>query len=261
VKPLIIDIHAHLGAWPRFSVVDDSLDAVVRLMDHLGISHTIVAHHLGLVGMLAEAERQSREAFEHSQERIRSYLVFDPHRPVESLDIIRRCCGEPFFAGVKLHPAFHCCPADDARYAPAWELANEHKLVVLVHTWDRSIENPVQNYSFPDLLEGFIKASPDATVLLGHAGGHYHGFVAAARIAAAYGNVYLDLTGDDFARGRVEYFVQHVSSSRVLFGSDMPWIDPRFPLGEVLAADITDADRAAILGGNAARIFGLEGNK
>jgi predicted TIM-barrel fold metal-dependent hydrolase len=261
MNPLIVDAHAHLGAWPRFSVVDGSPDAALQLMDYLGISHTIVSHHLGLVGMLSEAERLSREAFERSQGRILSYLVFDPHRAQESLDIIVRCCGEPFFAGVKLHPALHCCPADDVRYAPVWELADERKLVVLIHTWDRSIENPVQNYSFPDLLEGFIKATSGATVLLGHAGGHYDGFLAAARLAAAYPNVYLDLTGDDFARGRVEYFVQHVSSSRVLFGSDMPWIDPRFPLGEVLAADITYADRAAILGENAVRIFSLEDNK
>jgi len=254
----IVDSHAHLGPWPRFSAADTSLEGALSLMDHLGISDATVTHHAGLAGMLSEAERLSRGAFDSSNGRIRAYLVFDPARASESLEIIRRCRCEPFFAGIKLHPSLHNCPANDDRYAPAWRLADEEELVVLIHTWDRSIDNPVQNYSFPDLLEDYVKGSPRAKVILGHAGGRYDGFVASARLAEECPNVYIDLTGDGFVRGRVEYFVRRVPSSRVLFGTDMPWIDPRFALGEVLAADITDTDREAILSTNALRLFGLE---
>ncbi|MGB9620274.1 MAG: hypothetical protein ACPL7K_07665, partial [Armatimonadota bacterium] len=70
MRQLIIDSHAHLGPWPRFRVVDDNLTAALQLMDHLGISHAFVTHHAGLVGMLAEAERLSREAFRLSEGRI-----------------------------------------------------------------------------------------------------------------------------------------------------------------------------------------------
>lgn len=254
----IIDSHAHLGAWPRFSLPDAGLSAVLRLMDLLGISHAMVAHHAALAGLLSEAEKLSLDVFDSSDGRIRSYLVFDPNRVSESMEIIERCRHEPFFAGIKLHPSFHNCPANDDRYCAAWQLADREKLVVLVHTWDRSPGNPVQDYSFPDLLEDRIKNSPGAKVILGHAGGRYNGFVASARLAATYPNVFIDLTGDGFVRGRVEYFVRAVSGARVLFGSDMPWIDPRFVLGELLAADITDADREAILSGNAEKLFGLE---
>jgi predicted TIM-barrel fold metal-dependent hydrolase len=84
----------------------------------------------------------------------------------------------------------------------------------------------------------------------------------------AYPNTYMDLTGDGFELGRLEYFIEQVTSERILYGSDSPWIDPRFVLGEILGAPINDLDRENILGGNARRLFrlprrrkGLEGQR
>jgi predicted TIM-barrel fold metal-dependent hydrolase len=69
--------------------------------------------------------------------------------------------------------------------------------------------------------------------------------------------IYVDIAGDIFYRGMIEYFVKEIGSEKVLFGSDAPWIDPVFTLTNVLKANITIRDRENILYNNAARVFGI----
>lgn len=255
---MIIDAHAHLGPWSRFSIADRSLDGYLKLMEHLGIAKAVVSHHAGLVGMLQMAAEESAKAYEQSGGRILSYLIFDPNRPAESLRLIEQAEGKPHFAGTKLHPTQHNCPADDDRYRPAWELAAQLNCVVLAHTWDRSPEHPAQDHSFPDLFERYLAEFGEVRFVFGHAGGRWNGFRACLGLMKKYPNTYLDITGDGFMLGRIEHFVQEVGSERILFGSDAPWVDPRMPLGEVLGADIGEVERESILGGSAARLFDLE---
>lgn len=95
-------------------------------------------------------------------------------------------------------------------------------------------------------------------MILGHAGGRYEGHLAAAALARAHPNVYLDLAGDGYALGLVEYLVAEVGAGRILYGSDLTWIDPRTQLGMILDAEIPEADKAKILRDNAVRLFRLE---
>lgn len=254
---MIVDAHAHLGPWPRFSVAERSLDGYISLMDHLGIGKAIISHHAGLAGLMQLAADESQKAFDQSGGRVLSYLVFDPNRPDESLSLIQQAAAKPHFAGVKLHPTQHNCPADDDRYRPAWEFAVQVKCPLLAHTWDRSPEHPAQNHSFPDLFERYLAEFPDVRFIFGHAGGRWNGFAACLEIVKKCPNTCLDITGDGFMLGRIEHFVREVGAERILFGSDAPWIDPRIPLGEVLGADISEVERESILGGNATRLFNL----
>jgi predicted TIM-barrel fold metal-dependent hydrolase len=253
----IVDAHAHMGPWYRFAIPDTSPDAYLSLMDHLGIGYAVLSHQAGLAGMLDYAAERSRELYAQSNGRILSYLVYDPHQIQESLRLIEASIGDPHLAGIKIHPTMFNCPADDERYRSAWELADAAGLVILSHTWDRSADHPTQSYSFPDLLEGYIAAYPNVRLILGHAGGRYNAHLAAARLAATYPNVYMDLAGDGFCFGRVKYLISKASSKRILYGSDAPWMDPRLVLGELLGIDITDDDLENILGRNAIELFGL----
>ncbi len=94
-------------------------------------------------------------------------------------------------------------------------------------------------------------------MILGHAGGRYEGHRAAAKLARSYPNVYMDLSGDSYSFGLVEWLVEQAGADRILFGSDLFMIDARTVMGRVLDADISSAAKALILGENAVRIFGL----
>ncbi len=95
-------------------------------------------------------------------------------------------------------------------------------------------------------------------LILGHAGGRYEGHLAAVALAQASPKVYLDLSGDVYGLGLIEYLVAQLGSRRILYGSDLTWIDPRPALGMILDAEISNADKANILRDNALQVFHLE---
>ena len=70
-------------------------------------------------------------------------------------------------------------------------------------------------------------------------------------------NTFLELTAVVGKRGVVEMLVAGAGSERILYGTDLPWFDEHFYLGNILCADISEDDRHNILHRNAERILGL----
>ncbi len=78
--------------------------------------------------------------------------------------------------------------------------------------------------------------------------------IAAAR---ACPNVYLETCSTFRTPGVIEELVDGVGVDRVLFGSDMPLMDPRSQIGKIITARISDEAKQKILGGNAGRLLGI----
>jgi uncharacterized protein len=254
---MIIDAHCHIGTWPQFHIPDASTVTLLRTMDQLGIERAIAAPLASLLGQAERGWQEGCAAHRESGGRILLYAVFDP-RSSDSLEFVQRTLDDPAVVGIKIHPAFHECPADDPRWRPLWELAAARRVPILTHSWCISDYNPTQRHAQPGLFAGYLQEFADVTLILGHAGGRYEGHCAAAALARAHGNVYLDLAGDSYSLGLVEYLVAAVGAQRILYGSDLTWIDPRTQLGMILDADIAEADKAAILRDNAVRLFCLQ---
>jgi predicted TIM-barrel fold metal-dependent hydrolase len=254
---MIIDAHCHLGAWHQFHIPDASLATLLATMDRLGIERAISAPMASLVGEPEMGLDEGLAAYRESGGRILLYTVFDPRR-ADSLALVRRSLGEPAVVGIKIHPAQHGCPADDPRWRPVWELAAEARVPILTHSWCISDYNPAQKHAQPALFARWVREFPQVALILGHAGGRYEGHRAATDLARECPNVYLDLAGDIYGLGLVEYLVAQVGGERILFGSDLTWIDPRTQLGMILDAEIAAADKARILRDNAVKLFGLK---
>jgi hypothetical protein len=54
--------------------------------------------------------------------------------------------------------------------------------------------------------------------------------------------------------------VRELGTDQVVYGSDFPFIDLRMSLGRVVFADLTDAERAAVMGGTMLRLLTLGGS-
>ena len=254
---MIIDAHCHLGVWPQFHVPDASLATILQTMDRLGIEQAIAAPLPSLIGQAELGLREGLAAHRESRARILLYSVFDPRTP-DSLEFVRRSLEEPAVVGIKIHPAMHECRADDDCWRRVWELAASSRLPILTHSWCISDYNPTQKHAQPALFARYAREFPEVALILGHAGGRYEGHLAAAALAQAYDNVYLDLAGDSYGLGLVEYLVSQVGAARILYGSDLTWIDPRTQLGMILDADISEGDKANILRDNAVKLFRLK---
>lgn len=251
---MIIDAHCHLGVSPQFFIPDASVATMLRLMDRLGVERAMAAPMPSLLGQAELGWREGLQAHRESEGRILLYAVFDPLLST-SLDFVRQSLDEPAAVGIKIHPSLAQCPGDDDRWRPIWELAAARQVPILTHSWCISDYNPVQRYSQPALFARYVREFPSVSLILGHSGGRYEGHLAATALARQQANVYLDLSGDCYGLGLVEYLVAEVGAGRILFGSDLTWIDPRTQLGMVLDAAISDSDKACILRENALRLF------
>lgn len=255
---MIIDSHIHLGAGASTPCVDGSVEAVLSLMDSLDIDVSISTGHALLFGRPEAGYEEALDAYRRSEGRILSCASYNPHYPQEELAWVRHCLEHEAFVGVKIHPPLANCYAHDERWEPVWRLASELAVPVVTHSWWVSDYNPTQRYATPDQFERYVQTYPDVNLILGHSGGRYEGHRAAAKLARSYPNVYMDLSGDSYSFGLVEWLVEHAGAERILFGSDITMIDGRTTMGRVLDANIPPAAKALILGENAARVFGLE---
>ncbi len=253
----IIDVHAHLGYSKDFYYPSVSVESILHTMNKLNIGKILQTHTLLLCGEYSEGLNESVKAFETSHGRILSYLVFNPREPEKSLETIRDNIKEEPFIGVKIHPSFHLYPADGGDYDKIWKYASKNNTVLLTHSWAISPTNPNQAYSEVRLFEKYLKKYPGVKLILGHSGGVKEGISQAVRLARTYSNVYLDIAGDVLFFGLIEFLIENVGQNRILFGSDMVWIDPRVNLGRVLRARISLETKRRILGLNALYVFGL----
>jgi hypothetical protein len=52
--------------------------------------------------------------------------------------------------------------------------------------------------------------------------------------------------------------IRTIGANRVMFGTDYPWIDPVSNIERICGLALTEEEKQKILGGNAARLLGLE---
>ena len=57
--------------------------------------------------------------------------------------------------------------------------------------------------------------------------------------------------------GMIEYAVDHLGPEKILFGTDMPALDPWVQRAKVEGAEITEEAKRLIMGGNVERLLGL----
>jgi predicted TIM-barrel fold metal-dependent hydrolase len=187
-----------------------------------------------------------------------AYLVFNPNYSVQSLEIIKEYISFNGVKGVKIHPSWHACYPYDEKYREFWEFANKNRLTVLTHSWNPDAPNRAQKFSDAFFFDSIAKQYPGINLILAHAGGRGSYLYRVMEIVGSNSNVYVDFSGDIFEPGLIKAYVQGLGSSeKLLFGSDMPWIDIRFSISSILNADISVEDKRNIFGLNAMKLFGF----
>jgi predicted TIM-barrel fold metal-dependent hydrolase len=179
-------------------------------------------------------------------DRFLGYCYINPNFAESMAAEIERCFEQPGFAGFKLHVSWNGVLYDSDAYAPVYEFASARKAPILAHTWgDESVR----------ALARMARRYPDIPFLAGHSGaGDVEINLEEARRTP---NLYLELTYSGGTPWLVERLVREVGAERVIFGSDTILFAASHQVGKVVFADIGEADKALILGGNAKRLFAL----
>lgn len=237
----VIDAHAHLGSYSRFFIPDPDAASMVRVMDRCGVDTATISAHRAFAEDAAAGNDETAHAVDAHPGRLQGYIVANPHQdPAREL---ARWDGNPAMVGVKLHPGVHNYELDGPAYEPVWEFAARTGCPVLTHTWAGSKHNGLPN------IEAVLRAHPEVKLVAGHALAMRDSYSKMIDLAQRYPNVYPEICGSYCTRHWVQRLVREIGADRVLYGSDFPFFDMRFSIARVVLSDLSEEEKAQVLGG------------
>ena len=126
-------------------------------------------------------------------------------------------------------------------------ILQEHDLPLLIHTRE------------PFELIPLLKAYPDVKIIIAHLGSptNYYHQIQAIYLAEKYDNVYLDTSVGSDIFENLRLAVERAGPEKILFGSDAPVYHPAVELKKIELLDISEREKALILGENIRRILKL----
>jgi uncharacterized protein len=242
ISPIpIADCHGHLGIHPDFPAYKSEPHEMLAVMDHLNIETLAITSTLACYNDCPRGNAEVEIVLRRHPSRFWGYVTVNPNPPgqgVAELERWRHFHSPPL---IKLHPGLQKYPVHGKHYQPIWDYADQTAAVVLVHTWDSDPN------CGPLLFPTIARAHPRARILLGHSGVTWRGYMQAIDAAKAAPNLFLDLSGSHNHRLILEHCVKEVSAERILFGSDLPFLEASMTIGRVLTAGIPDAAKEQIL--------------
>jgi predicted TIM-barrel fold metal-dependent hydrolase len=224
-----------------------SLDIAGTTTDPLGSS------------LSAQQKQAIRDYLEAHKDRVSGLIPIDPSQPVESCrkmdEWIRNgpCIGIKYYGG---NPGGVVCSHRDND--AIIRLAAELNALIYIHTWMKIGGEPRKpggdnepGESTPMDVAQLAERFPDVPLICGHSGGDWELGVRAVR---RYPNVYIEFSGSDPHSGQVDFTAGVVGTSRMIWGGHGPSRSYSTELAKVFDADLTDAERLQIFGGNLRRL-------
>ncbi|MFK5920748.1 MAG: amidohydrolase family protein [Verrucomicrobiota bacterium] len=245
---MIWDLHCHLTSPGQGETATEHARRLIEIGDRHGIERYCV--YMGLKFNTDPSPDDLRrqndavlEAITAFPDRLFGFVYLSPKHVKASLDELERCVANSPMLGVKLWVAQSCAdPAID----PIIKRAAELKAVIFQHTWYKTAGNPAGE-STPDDVATLATRFPDVPLVCGHTGGNWELGIPAIR---AHKNVSIGIAGSDPTAGFVEMAVRELGADRILYGSDAPGRSFASQLAKVHGANISQADKDLILGGN-----------
>ena len=124
--------------------------------------------------------------------------------------------------------------------------------LIMQHTWFKTGGKDSPGESTPSDLVELAARFPQVPFICAHAGGEWEKGIRAVRGSP---NILVETSGFDPTAGFIEMAVRELGAARIVFGSHLPSRSLGTELGKILGAQISAADRRAILGANLRRLL------
>jgi hypothetical protein len=243
----VIDCHCHLGRYFNFNVPGHSPEDMIKAMDNSGIDISCISPHMSLTSDNVRGNRFMLDTVTRYPDRFVGFITYNPHYPEEMKILVPELFMNPGVGGVKIHQGTHKTTIKNPSYRFIYEFASEHRLPVLIHSWDlQTIMN----------IEEISAEYPEIKFITGHFGAIPANMEYAARVVRSRNNVFGDTTVSMMYEKNIEWLVEIAGEDKILFGTDTPFYDPRPNIGRILSADISEAAKEKILGRTMEAILG-----
>jgi predicted TIM-barrel fold metal-dependent hydrolase len=202
-------------------------------------------------------------------DRLRAFAAVQPASGARGLDALKAALDAGLCGVGELFPEVQGFSLTDDAWGRVVALAAERRVPINLHVTDPAVPLGPASATRPTPLDGYVRLArdfPAASFILAHWGGGLPFYELNPRVAAALRNVHYDTAASPLLYDRRIFrrVVDLIGPERILFGTDYPLLcfprqtrEPEFGrhLAEVAAAGLTEAEQAAILGGNLQRLL------
>lgn len=262
---MIVDAHCHV--WPDHiaprvlagrpadldPVHDGTIDGLRRTMDAAGVDHAMC---LGVANVARTVARTNEFIGSLDRSRFTPFGTVHPDLPAEANLKSLRDNG---IRGVKLHPMFQDLSLADPRVVDLLRALAGEGITVITHVGPGQA-GADDDRAAPRYLRAALDQIPDLRLIACHFGG-YHRLDEAGEFLIGSRAV-LETSWpprlSDLDAGRVRRIIARHGADRVVFGSDWPMAEPAAEIAAVRSLGLDAGAEQAILGGNLARLLGLD---
>jgi predicted TIM-barrel fold metal-dependent hydrolase len=245
----LIDAHAHLGR--SLFGTGQSVDELLASMDENGIDQSVVAPLKPRGYQLGPENDRVAAAVRAYPDRLRGLARVDPWQGDDALRELHRSLDGLELAGLYLHPFEEQFAANDEIVFPLVALLRARGLPLL-------LAGGYPGFSHPSQIGDLARQFPEVIIIATHGGQlNISGLLLAeaGRMLRANPNVIMETSGiyrEDF----IEDTVAELGPERVVFGSNVPYMDQGYEAARVRLAHLDESTKAAIGRDNLLRIFG-----
>jgi len=239
-----------------------SADDLLAAMDRDGVDQAVVMG-MGWTDhqVAVEANEYIIQTVADNPGRLTGFCSVNPGWGEPAVTEAQRCFDAGLVGIGELHADTQKFDITDvAAMAPVMELARSDRLPVLIHASEPvGHQYPGKGGTTPDKLYRFIQNFPGNVIICAHWGGGLPFYSLMPEVKESLKNVYFDSAATPFLY-RPEVFgavSELAGAGKVLFASDFPLLEMSRPLEQARNAGLAAYVEAALLWGNAAKLFGL----
>jgi predicted TIM-barrel fold metal-dependent hydrolase len=239
-----------------------SADDLLAAMDRDGVDQAVVMG-MGWTDhqVAVEANEYIIQTVADNPGRLTGFCSVNPGWGEPAVTEAQRCFDAGLVGIGELHADTQGFDITDvAAMASVMELARSDRLPVLVHASEPvGHQYPGKGGTTPDKLYRFIQNFPGNVIICAHWGGGLPFYSLMPEVKESLKNVYFDSAATPFLY-RPEVFgavSELAGAGKVLFASDFPLLEMSRPLEQARNAGLAADVEAALLWGNAAKLFGL----
>jgi predicted TIM-barrel fold metal-dependent hydrolase len=267
-REVLLDREQYCTSDPCFGLLYSNARArllcaeeLINAMDERGISKSAVLN-IGWTShdMCVRTNDYILESIAKYPARLMGFCSIQPNEREKALLEIERCCQAGAKGIGELRPDAQAYDLNDEELmSPLVKYAVKRGMVFLFHA-----SEPVghiyagKGAMTPGMMYRFIERHPDLKVILAHFGGGLAFYELMPEVSHVLSNTYYDTAAAPFLYTPQIYnaLLSIKGSSKILFGSDWPLLDPVKVADHIKSANLDQNDIENILHTNAERLLG-----